>query len=638
MVARLTSKNIQRMKNFLTYLTFLILFSACQDFLEEEMVATLTQDRYNTSEGLEELVNGAYEGLRFHHNYEWSYVMTNYGTDEFTNGGGVDHVIWNTYLSTLDPTEARNLKPFWDNLYAQINLCNIGIKKIPEVLADDQDVELRNTRLGEVLFLRGFNYLKLVEQFAGVPVSLAPVESDLSEFPRVPAGEVMKVILTDLRAAADLLPTEAAQTGRITQATAHHFLAKAYLFRASERNQEFTASTDLDSAIFFAEQTIGSPNHELATDYHDLFNYTAVNGPNETNSEVILASQFNDNQSLIGRFGNQTHLYFLSVYRTFPGMTRDLANGREFQRLRPTDYAMDIYDRKNDSRFYKSFKTAFMASVESEDIPKWTVEQAPSPELIGERKFGVGDTAIVYVVNHAGDPRFTVGFKDSFAPLLLARYAYDSLGTPDTDWNPSTYPSLSKYLDPFRQSSNDARGTRDGLLARLGETYLIAAEAYGRKGDYGQALVYINALRTRAAYKEAEERSPVYYLAEQVTTGEPTSTETEMLVTEESFTQGTAAALKELYPAGISSQQELFIHFILNERARELMGEFHRWVDLSRTGTLLIRARAFNPEAALNISAKHLLRPIPQSYLDAVTSGGSLLTPEQKAQAQNEGW
>ena len=44
-------------------------------------------------------------------------------------------------------------------------------------------------------------------------------------------------------------------------------------------------------------------------------------------------------------------------------------------------------------------------------------------------------------------------------------------------------------------------------MARLGETYLIAAEVLIRQGEYQQALEYINDLRARAAYKEGEDRS-----------------------------------------------------------------------------------------------------------------------------------
>lgn len=98
----------------------------------------------------------------------------------------------------------------------------------------------------------------------------------------------------------------------------------------------------------------------------DFENSTEVNGPNEQNSEIILAAQFDDNQSLLALYGNQTHLYFLSIYRDFPGMIRDLVNGRKFQRLKPTDYALDIYNREYDSRFYKSFKTAYLAVLNTD--------------------------------------------------------------------------------------------------------------------------------------------------------------------------------------------------------------------------------------------------------------------------------
>ncbi|AGA77901.1 RagB/SusD family nutrient uptake outer membrane protein [Echinicola vietnamensis] len=608
------------------------LFS-CQDFLQEEMVATLTQERYNSPEGIEELVNGAYEGLRFHHNYEWSYALTNYGTDEFTNGGGVNHVMYNTYTGLLNPAETMDLRPLWDNMYAQINVCNIGIQNIPEVYTDPNSATTRDTRLGEVLFLRGFNYLKLVEQFGAVPMKLTPTQGDEANFPRATVAENVAQIISDLRRAEELLPPTAAQVGRITKSAAQHYLAKAYLFRASERNADIAQANDLDSAAYFAEEVINNSGRSLAPDYADIFEYTAVNGPNENLSEIILASQFDNNQALLGRYGNQTHMYFLSIYRNFPGMTRDLENGREFDRLKPTDFALDNFDRVNDSRFYKSIKTAYIASQSSDNIPEWTAANAPSPDLVGQPKFAEGDTAIIYLVNEANDQRFTEDYKGSFAPLMLVR------NTPDgTDWGLSTYPSLSKYLDPFRTNFNDAKGTRDGILARLSETYLIAAEAYGRMEDYGQALQYINEVRQRAAYQAGEDRGRVYHLAEQVPYDEEGSTAASMTVTEAVFTPGTSEAATEIYPEGVGSKADMFVHFILNERARELLGEFHRWVDLSRTGTLLQRARAFNPEAAANIAERHILRPVPQSYLDALIIDGQPLTAAEKDAIQNPGY
>jgi len=611
-------------------------FYSCSDnFLEEEMVSTLTQQRYDSPDGIEELVNGAYEGLRFHFNYEWAYALTDYGTDTFTNGGGVDQVHWNTYSAILGPAETANLKPFWDNMYAQINTANIGIQKIPTVLPDS-DMILKNTRLGELHFLRAFNYFKLVTQFGGVPITINPITSDVSEFPRASTSEVFKLIEEDFLKAESLLPATPAQTGRITKAAAQHFLAKMYLTRASEQYADITQGSDLENAGKFADLVISS--RTLAPDYQDIFNYNKVNAPNETISEVLLSAQFDNTIALQGRYSNQTHMYFLSVYRNFPGMTRNLENGREFQRLRPTDYTMDIFDRKSDSRFYKSFQTTYICALNSTNIPKWTAANAPTPAQVGQPKFKIGETAVAMIVNSKNDTRFTAAYKNTFAPLILARYTVNSTGAQATDYDLSTYPSLSKYNDPFRANLGEAKGTRDGILARLGETYLIAAEAYGRQGNYSKALTYLNTLRSRAAYKAGQNRGFAYYISENVPTTETTSTVSSMVATEASFTDGTVESAKELYPPGVTSKPQMFIHFILNERARELLGEFYRWVDLARTKTLIQRTKTFNNEAAPNIKEHHAIRPIPQSFLDSSTKNGIPLTPDEKTNMQNPGY
>ena len=86
-------------------------------------------------------------------------------------------------------------------------------------------------------------------------------------------------------------------------------------------------------------------------------------------------------------------------------------------------------------------------------------------------------------------------------PTVFVAYPKDRNGKDDTALYDelSRFASCSKYLDGSREAVNDMPGFRDGILARLGETYLIAAEALIRQHEYDDALYYINEIRKRAA-------------------------------------------------------------------------------------------------------------------------------------------
>jgi hypothetical protein len=205
---------------------------------------------------------------------------------------------------------------------------------------------------------------------------------------------------------------------------------------------------------------------------------------------------------------------------------------------------------------------------------------------------------------------------------------------------------------------------RDEILARSAETYLMAAEAKIRlaalgTGAYADALPFINAVRNRATYKDGENRS--YYT--DGAASYPTSTFVQPLkdnsfMTENSYyesnniPQTTTAtdlsiASTSALPAedeavisklGLANQYDKMLCLVLNERTRELCGEWHRWEDLSRTKTLVSRTKAYNPEAAPNIKDFHNLRPIPQTFLDGIYKEGRPLTSDEKSAMQNPGY
>lgn len=642
--------------------TPLLTIQSCnKSFLDEKMITARNTQDFETTEGLDGLVTGMYQTLKFHFNYEWAYASTNYGADEFWVGGDRAKEMWGTYSANFNSVDG-DVQAVWDNMYGAINSANTVIANVPEFY---QNEETKNIRLGEGYFIRAFNYFKLVKQFGGVSLKLEPSYMVELEFTRASAQEVYDQVITDFTQAYELLPPSTAQAGRLTKWAAAHFLAKAYLFRASELYADWNGETraaDLEQAIKYGREVIEQGPHSLASNFSDLWNYTEPNGPNEALPEIILAAQFSNNDATIGRYGNQLHLHYPSVYQNLPGMQRDIPGGREFQRLRTSDYAIDVFDRVNDSRFWKSFKTEYLCN-RPESAPLWEESNAPSPDLIDKPKFQGGEVSIKYIVNDAGDDRYTAANIRSRAPHMFVRYfagnGQDYKGN-HGNYDASRYITMSKFADGSRNSVASQHGYRDGILARLAETYLIVAEAYGRQENYDQALPYINEIRQRAAYKEGEDRSAyvdggvsyknnsvvpagafvsyseknTYYESNDIS--ETTAaTENEMVLNSVSDIWD---ATDQFYNVlGTSSNQEKFITFILNERSRELMGELMRWEDLARTKTLVKRAEAFHNEARPREN-KHYVRPIPQNFLDNIHVDGRPLTAAEKTAMQNPGY
>jgi len=685
------------------FLIFLIVisYSCKEEFLEEELVSTLTADYFGTPQGLNECINASYNVLRWRFNGEHGYCLTNYGVDEMTIGNGPDMVQYNNYGDQLDPDESDNyddrflgITDVWKDLFYAIKLCNIGLEYVETVTEEPfNSEEKRLDAKAQLLFLKAFSYFDLVQQWGEVPLLSKNSNKILTDLPKSSVEEVYNQIIIDLEEAEKHLFLEATEPGRITKGAARHYLAKVYLTRASEVNRSWNTNyeDDLQKAIDYAEMVLPETGSEsiymLEPDYAGLFDYTGPDGPNESSAEIILAAQFTNNESTLGdpdsyHRGNKMHLYVGSWYEDLPGLTRDIENGRPWRRLCPTDYAFDVFDRENDSRFYKSFKFVYISNTSS-GIPGWNVTDLmrfsnpiswytydtaddgtidstlhakvpnPSKNLYGDvdtlregtQKFAQGDTALVYLVNSLAEP-IDQRHIDTSAYTIFARYIRDNEGIISNempDYDKQHYLPISKYFDNSRLDVAQEEGYRDGIIARLAETYLIAAEAYGRLGNYAKAMENINYLRERAAYKGGEARHNVYYRIENDNRTNPSTVDNLMIQDAgELTTLPKDTVLATYVPPSVDSPEEIFLMHILNERSRELMCELHRWEDLVRTETLIERATLYNgsPDdingSAQPIAGKHELRPIPQSFIDALQKeDGTPYTIQEKTEYQN---
>jgi starch-binding outer membrane protein, SusD/RagB family len=640
------------------------LVSSCKKFNKEELVTILTEPYYGTDLGLENLVKSAYVPLQWKFTEEQSYTLWNFGLDEFRVGDQFNNVQFNYYNSNLNSNGPDGfVNNLWVNMYAGIHRCNLGIEKITAFDNAASSVlgraDQKNQRIAELKGLRAFYYFTLVQQLGGVPLITIPPTEARYEFPRASVAEVYNQIISDFRAAGLVLPwRNNTDRGRFTKAAAYHFLAKAYLTRGSAvteaRGQK---PTDMDSTIVYADSVIKFSGHALESNFANLFNgsyathtvpragtdgtppvasLAAINANNNSN-EIIFAAQFTQNLALAGG-GNQTHLYYITQYDggiAIPGMTRDFFNGRPFRRLRPTDYTIDLFDWKNDSRFFKTFQTAYYRNVTANTgLTVFTAANAPTPDVVGKPTVGIGDTAAFFIVNKPENALLTSNIANYRYYRTYARYKKTSVAaTPTSDWNDNKFLSMIKFLDGVRLTStnNEARGIRNGTYARLAETHLILAEAYGRKGDFANALININILRTRAAYKSGEPKNPHHWMFYGGAFNDLTPTITDMQATAALWTTN---APSEQYPPTATDR---FVHFMLNERTRELCGELIRWEDLARTETFYDRSRFFNADAT-GIQPFHKLRPIPLPQIISQTKGGNVLSPADIAAYQNPGY
>lgn len=672
--------------------------TSCSDsFLDEKLITQPSTDYFKTQEGLDDLVTGAYQKLKFKFNYTWGICMYNLGVDEFTDANN-SIPSFNSYSADLNSNESTtgsaNIASLWDNMYSGIESVNTVIQNMP--LYYDQSNSSYNTRLGEGYFLRGYFYMQLLTQYGGIPLKLVPSTGVETYFARNTEEECFEQVISDLKNAYDILPTTPEATGRITKWAAAHYLAKAHLTRASELYASWNGSyisADLDAVIKYGAEVVNA--HPICDDYVSLWDYKTPNGDNEKVSEVVLAAQFSNDEATWGRFGNQMHLYYPSVYQNLAGTSRDISGGREFSYARATNYTMDVFDRVNDSRFWKSFITTYGCN-NSGGAPAWTAENiayAPAGAAIDGKRFAGGDLAVKYIVNNAGDTRYKAVTGDATGVLrngvmenthTFVRYfdgeAQEWVGTHGNNGYYGTQMrsvALSKYRDGYRVNIASQFGTRDAIVARSAEDVLMVAEAYIRKGEsqYDNAITWINKLRSRAAYVNGEDRAKhvdggqayksnpycsgkgggfsadgaIYY-----DTNTYYESNNDMAVT----TAPTLSALyinsvddiynssvdKPIYDKlGCTSNADKMMCFLLNERTRELCGETYRWEDLARTKTLEARWKAFNDGYVRGntvFSANtHYYRPIPQSFLDGITTeSGAALTSEEKAAMQNPGY
>jgi hypothetical protein len=598
-----------RKKISIVLLFVIAVFSnSCKKLLEEKPRSLIVPSFLSTPSGLLGGIAGVYNDLRSNWGTEGFTLQTVGGTDEHLMGASNSAPKFFTYngLASGDMNGS-----FWNLAYQDINTLNGILQFGPGAALPDS---VKQQYLGQAKFLRAFWYFYLVQTFGDVPLHTTFITAPSAADSRQPVADVYNQIIKDLTDASTQLQTISPAIATASQpfggkaaskATAKYLLAKVYLTRGWLNNTaaDFTQAYTIANDLITNKATYGC---DLWQDYGDAFKpandygketlFTSDHSSDTKYGQYQPSASGGNAQNLTPWFNrwNYPSLANINSY-IFGGvlkssgpsmMTRDVANGRPYIRVRPNSYVWPsgpnagknylfdeaFSDRVNDSRYDKTFQTVWIANTANISN---TAGAANNSRGISYA-ITVGSDTAVWMPDHevAGAPQFNgaAPFKGIIIPPSL--------------WDNTHFPAVKKFDDVSRTGVNDP-STRPVVIFRFSDVYLLAAEAAFKAGDLVNAAAMINVVRQRAAYRSTN------------TSGQ----------------NAAAVAAVTILPSDVT------LDFILDERTREFYGEWQRWWDLVRTKSLVTRVTEWNPEAAAYIKDFHALRPIPQQEIDLVTEG-----------------
>lgn len=644
--------------------------TSCSDFLEEEVkVGAAPELAYATAAGIEGLVANTYSFARGWYGKEAGLGLSEMGTDLFYYGYDNKQKSLNSYNLTAESLDGNtsdnaSLDQYWELFYSAVDVCNRALHYVP--LNEFINESRKDQFMAEAYFMRAFYYWHMVNIWGPIPYN-DQMQTEIVYNPERVAEEIVYTnILTDLDEAIRLFNTVSYNTkedGRAHYWAARALKARVLLYAASWLG-ESSLSGDYSGNLYEkaqaeAEAVIGSGIASFYDNYSDT--WTMANEDIRQNQEAIWGISYSpdvsgpantipkryrknnsgdplDYNGLItrtgyGRGGNAMLLMFVSMWnngatdlenneesdiwekgtkvfvRALNSSSFELKNGftketvrvaehyspygRGFTRYLPSLYLFQSMEeiRATDQRPEATLLTAYTIAPGLEgslknypNIQDTAIYYAPldgaSAEGQALQAWAKDRYRVQFMAN--GDiPLYTSMNPATALPTEAPKAVSDVYG--DNRYNSykvggwCSFPGIKKFQDDVfdsRYPTHDI-SSRDAIVLRLAEMYLIKAECQLYTGN-GSALETLNELREVRAIEGQEEANKL---------------------------SGTVT-----------------LETVLHERALELCGEQQRWFDLKRTRTLVDRVKAYNAQAGGQVTANHLLRPIPQAQFDAITN------------------
>lgn len=574
----------------------MVFFTGCEEsWLEVNPLGTPTEVSFYTSfEAANQTVTAAYGNLCKDQAFDVDYFVPIGGSpsDDIETGG--ENVFdWTVAhagdLFQYDPS-FDYINRFWNYNYVGIKLANYAIEKLEMVAEDEGNSEVIQQRIAEMKFLRAFYHFLVAQVFGGGPYVTEVVSPDeFKTTKRTPLSDYYLKLEEDLLAAIAVLNTKSynagiGQVGRASSGAARALLGKVYLYESSYatnypdderfagmRNRYAEALEQFDSVI-------ASPDYKLLG-LDTTETYTSWWNSNSSS-----------NRDSWGPVGAYRWIFTMDADNCAENVWEIQHQRDELGYLRTRGSYLTVYTT---ARIIKTFSGGSLPQL------GWSFN-SPSPYL--EKAFGNNDERedglLTETIKYTSDldPRYpvTIG-KDGDSVLYESEgqiwVLFDMSGggknNLPTGMINRKYECSATEFWKAPKGNEFEEGPMNTRYIRMGDVYLMAAEAAYFTNDLTKALNYVNAVRTRARNSGVVGGYPEY-------TG---------------------------YPRDLPS---IKFEDIMHERRLELGGEGQRFFDLvrwNRTEFLNITVVERNTDAKF-VKNKNEFLPIPLNEI--ITSDGAI--------------
>lgn len=538
--------------------------TSCSDFLDASNKSNVTaKQSFATKEGLNNLVNNAYQHLQNVYAAPLFTSCFSAGTDMYADARNKMNEALNTY-ETLTP-ENTDIKNLYTYLYSGIRAAN-SVSYYAQTAQVDE--KTKGQLVGEARVLAAYEYYLLVNNFGGVPIMKDFLTTADTGYPKSSAADVYAYIISELE---DVISKNVLQAstatkggGRISQETAKAILAKTYLSAAWDLNKQEYFS----KAAALADEVIAG--RKLTTPFAKLWK---ADGSGDDNEEFLWDVEYD-----LATANNTTSggTEWSGYYCNYLGGNEDNIKATTSSYV-PTLYALHCFkkgDQRYDATFMKELPDINKGNAAGTGYWTWYKN---GESLVGKpvtRYYSAWyETDADFEAWKAIDPANRANtYRIPMDSQSKEAQNMDGRDMEYYDNQQLVYGSspCKKFDDSKTAKTEKNTCYRDIHIITLPEMYLVAAEAYLKAGDNPKALARLNEVHQRA--------------------GLPALTGT------------------------------VTIDDILDENACENFGNEARWMDLRRTQTLVTRCTKYNHEMgdkAAQYIGKKLLRPIPQAAIDA---------------------